>query len=559
MIESEFPGVLLSKRSDIYVYFFPHAAAFLRGPGSFIGLLTSIGWLDTDYGFRLQKFLLDNFRIVAVLESSREPWFTGARVTTAVTILEQEPNAERRLSNIVRFVQIRQPLKELFPLNGASEERLVRARELRDFIEASRENYTDHRWRIRVILQEELYRKGCWELHTDDNEDDEEGEEKQAIQTAHAEIIRGDELPPYRGGKWGVYLRAPDVFFELTDKYGKSFVPLRELAGIKRGVVTGADGFFFVKDITDEVLDQVPINTNFKSRFGITRRQTETVRIVRASDNSAHAVEADYLEPVLPSLMGIESVEITREDINHFIVLVEGPKTELQNQHVLNYIRWGEKQGLNERPTCKARNPWFDLTSTSRAPIILPKIQQYRHIISWNAHQVICGSALLEVTPSHGINSPALCALLNSTVCALAKHVYARQHGREGSIQLDVYAANMLLVPDIRNVNPGQIAALSRSLSRLRSRKSLDLDEEFALPDRMELDDLVLQILGMSEAEERREVMTKLYGQMRDMYAATREVEKEDAGVSPTYWLKRGRLTPSSIAADIWESVDVTD
>jgi hypothetical protein len=35
LIQKEFPGVVLSQRSDIYVYFFPHAAAFLRGPGSY--------------------------------------------------------------------------------------------------------------------------------------------------------------------------------------------------------------------------------------------------------------------------------------------------------------------------------------------------------------------------------------------------------------------------------------------------------------------------------------------------------------------------------------------
>jgi hypothetical protein len=520
-------------------------------------LLTSIGWLDTDYGFKLQKFLLDNFRIVAVLESSREPWFTGARVTTAVTILQQEPDSERRLNNLVKFVQIRKLLKELFPQDGTSEDRLVRARELRDFIEASRENYTDDRWRIRVVTQEELYRKGCWELPAGDDEE-EEGEEKHSVQTAHAEIIRGEELPPYRGGKWGVYLRAPDAFFELTDEYADAFVPLRELAEVKFGLKTGADGFFFVKDITDEALEEEPINSKFRSLFGISRRQTNTVRIIRASDNSAHAVEADYLEPVLPSLMGIESVEITREDLEHFVLLVEGPKARLQNQHVLKYIRWGEKQALHERPSCASRNPWFDLTSTTRAPIILPKIQQYRHIISWNEHHFICGSALLEVTPRGGINAAALCALLNSTVCALAKHVYARQHGREGSIQLDVYAANMLLVPDISHAAPELLTALSESLNRLRQRRSLDLDEEFDLADRRELDDFVLQVIGIRDAEDRATFLERLYGQMREMYGATREVEKE-MQVYRRRMARRGKLTPRSIAAEIWESFDKSD
>jgi type I restriction-modification system DNA methylase subunit len=561
LIQSEFPGVVLSQRSDVYVYFFPHAAAFLRGPGSYLGLLTGIGWLDTDYGFRLQKFLLDNFRIVAVIESSREPWFTGARVATAVTILQREPDSDARLNNLVKFVQVRMPLKELFAEDSSSEDRLLRARALRDSIEETEENVTDERWRIRVLRQEELYRKGCWEPtdEIDDNFEDEVPDtEREAVEVPHAQIVAGEELPPYRGGKWGVYLRAPDIFFDLTDRFAASFVPLRDLAEIKFGLKTGADGFFFVEDTTDLALAEEPIDSRFRAHYGISRSQTNRVRIIKSGDNSAHTVEAEYLDPVIPSLMGIESVEIARERLNHSVLLVNGSEADLRNQHVLNYIQWGEDQALHQRPSCSSRNPWFDLTGAGRAPIILPKIQQYRHIVSWNEHRFICGSALLAVSPKNGVGDAALCALLNSTVCALMKHVYARQHGREGSIQLDVYAANMMIVPDIRQTEPGLLAALARSLDRLRARGSLDLDREFELPDRQELDDLVLQIIGLDNEEERISVRQALYEQIAEMYRAAREVEKEMQGFRRRM-ARRGKLTPASIAADVWESVDKAD
>jgi hypothetical protein len=38
--------------------------------------------------------------------------------------------------------------------------------------------------------------------------------------------------------------------------------------------------------------------------------------------------------------------------------------------------------------------------------------------------------------------------VLNSTIVALIKHFYRRLPGREGSLQLDVYACKMMLVPD---------------------------------------------------------------------------------------------------------------
>ena len=91
LFRSEWPDqTKLSGRSDIYAYFFTHAAHFLK-PGGYLGFVTSVGWLDTDYGFKLQEFFLRNFRIVAVIESQVEKWFEDARVTTAVTILQREP------------------------------------------------------------------------------------------------------------------------------------------------------------------------------------------------------------------------------------------------------------------------------------------------------------------------------------------------------------------------------------------------------------------------------------------------------------------------------------
>ena len=61
LFRTEWPGQRPpTGRSDLYAYFFTHAAHLLR-PGGYLGFITSIGWLDTDYGFRLQEFFLRNF------------------------------------------------------------------------------------------------------------------------------------------------------------------------------------------------------------------------------------------------------------------------------------------------------------------------------------------------------------------------------------------------------------------------------------------------------------------------------------------------------------------
>ena len=156
----------LSGRSDIYIHFFTHGAYLLK-PGGYLGFVTSVGWLDTDYGFRLQEFLLRNFRVVAIIESEVEKWFEDARVTTAVTILQREPDPEIRDSNQVKFIQLRQPLEEIYsqaldrPLSIEGEaDRQLDMDTIRDLIEETHESVTTDYWRIRVVNQTELWKEG---------------------------------------------------------------------------------------------------------------------------------------------------------------------------------------------------------------------------------------------------------------------------------------------------------------------------------------------------------------------------------------------------------------
>ncbi len=78
----------LSGRADLHCYFWPVATKLLK-PGGLFGFLTSSSWLDVEYGFALQGWILRHFRVLAVMESAAEPWFPDARVKTAVTILQR--------------------------------------------------------------------------------------------------------------------------------------------------------------------------------------------------------------------------------------------------------------------------------------------------------------------------------------------------------------------------------------------------------------------------------------------------------------------------------------
>jgi hypothetical protein len=60
--ERAWPGINLSRQSDLHVYFWPVATQFLKDGGWF-SFLTSSSWLDVRYGFALQRWVLLNFEV----------------------------------------------------------------------------------------------------------------------------------------------------------------------------------------------------------------------------------------------------------------------------------------------------------------------------------------------------------------------------------------------------------------------------------------------------------------------------------------------------------------
>ena len=211
----------ISTYADLYVYLFWHSAAFLK-PGGRMGIVTSNAWLDVGYGYALQRFFLDHFKIVAVLESRCEPWFDQAAVNTVVTILERCDSLEECDAYPARFVKIKHRLDDLVPwdihldaLNrwngiGKLAQRIEAVWQASDN-PANPYTWEDDDFRVRSVRQGALRSQL-------------EG--------------RGQTV------KWGVYLRAPQVYFGLTQYSGSKFASLRDVAPPARGSLTGINDFY---------------------------------------------------------------------------------------------------------------------------------------------------------------------------------------------------------------------------------------------------------------------------------------------------------------------------
>ncbi|HYV07058.1 MAG TPA: N-6 DNA methylase, partial [Blastocatellia bacterium] len=118
-----------SGRSDIYVYFFAHSIRFLKERGRLV-FLTASSWLDSAYGAALREFLLNNFRVLAVVESAAESFFADASINTCITVLERDSDLSARERNSIRFVRFNKPLREIVREASPAQATLQLAREI---------------------------------------------------------------------------------------------------------------------------------------------------------------------------------------------------------------------------------------------------------------------------------------------------------------------------------------------------------------------------------------------------------------------------------------------
>ncbi|AEB09240.1 HsdM family class I SAM-dependent methyltransferase [Desulfobacca acetoxidans] len=568
LVEQE-AGAELSGRSDIHCYFWPHAATFLKEDG-WLCLLTSSQWLDVEYGFKLQRWLLDHFAIAAVFESLVEPWFVGARVATAVTILRRQPDDDARRDNVVRFVQLRRPLREILIHDGTSAGAVMAVDVFRDEILSLTGNTVNARYRARLVRQGDLREEGIRLGRIMSKTLPENGEN---------DLKQGE----YYGGKWGVYLRAPDLWFELLDEFSSGFVPLGEIAEVRFGVKSGKDCFFFPKDCSTDCLAQCQDPRDFKDRFGVSRKKVASgkVKLVRCGEGRGEIkpIEAKYLEPEIHSLMEVSGFSVSPQDCSRLILLVSKKKSQLRNQHVLDYIRWGEKQDFHTGPTCYSRTKegryWYDLTGHRRGILFWPMSQQYKHAIPINEHNILCNANLYDVILQEHIDPTVIAGILNSSLVVLSKFQYGRPVGVEGNYKTQVVDANIMLIPNPFKGSKKLLSRISLIFLKMKERPALqflserrlremayrqkgreaDLEQlsdlcELDMPDRRELDGAVLEMLGVADPDRRQALIDELYAYLRQFFEWTRQKE-EKAILNKLAARRKVKVNPQTMASQI--------
>ncbi len=448
----------ISTYADLYIHLFFHTARFLK-PGGRMGIVTSNAWLDVNYGYELQKFFLKRFKVIAVLESRCEPWFTEASVNTVVTIVERCDDSAEREKHLAKFVKVKKRLSELIPGDPVIEAapRLVELRNLVAQVEHAGRKYVnthplgmlteeDDYFRIRILRQSEML----------------------------AEVEKEG-----RTIKWGRYLRAPQVYFDIVE-HGKVCL-LGAIAMPKFGSKTRINEFFHVT--------------------------TETAR--------QFEIEAEYLWPLIKSPKDTNTIKVDPTDLTLRIFVCRRSKTELKklgHKGALNYIEWGEQQtyatgtfkGLKwpQGTWVAKREPgWFALPNTeiNFGQIFMSEAFGEAHIHRFCPQKLVPDKRLYFLEPSSAVSDAEdVAAVLNSSITGLSLEVSGRVTMGDGVLEYSVEdARDYLFVPDVRSTSQAQTNRI-RACFELRLQRPIQAVRlEIECDDTRSLDKALLTAIGL--------------------------------------------------------------
>jgi hypothetical protein len=206
--------------------------------------------------------------------------------------------------------------------------------------------------------------------------------------------------------------------------------------------------------------------------------------------------------------------------------------------------------------------------------------QQYRHIIPENPSSLCCNHNLFDIHPV-GLNetaNQAFMPILNSTIVAFVKPFFGRYAGTEGNLKTEIVDVLLMEVPDPRCADSRIAMCLRQAFHSIQQRKVTHMVEESLLDcrsaaevreaaakpqtlpaelqqsDRRELDDAVLELIGIGDAQERQQVLERLYFEVTHYYRNIRVVEVQKME-QRRHGGGKDTVSASPLATDAWSEL----
>ncbi len=209
----------------------------------------------------------------------------------------------------------------------------------------------------------------------------------------------------------------------------------------------------------------------------------------------------------------VDSLYIKSSDLNKHLFLLD-QKSKLS--HGLNaYIKWGEQQKFNQRPTCKTRDKWWTLSGRPECSLACNYLVNDYMRFYYSRKGTWFSDNFQEI---HSSSYIALAIVLNSVVSQFFINMTGRSNFGGGLLKIQTYE-----VSDLLSVDPARIKHNDKHLEEVLTNFSNKCNKSIydqrginparpvreqkpnPLPDRKVLDNIVFDILGLTE-DERNEV-----------------------------------------------------
>lgn len=304
--------------------------------------------------------------------------------------------------------------------------------------------------------------------------------------------------------KWGVYFRAPRVYFSLAGDIMSGRTPgfcgLIDLATVSFGTKTGANDFFYLRDAA-----ATPEGRRLLASAG--SGAVRAMKPLGASETAqAVLIEAGLLRPVVKSLRDVNGYRVDPRDIGLWALTVDldGGADPLDVAGFAQaYVRMGVDMGYSSRPTCRNRRPWYRIPQPP-ADMLYSMSWGSRMGVVLNDPKCLYDARLYGIRAREGIDPLELAAVLNATCTWLFTEVNGRpMTGSLPLLDIKIYEVECLPVLDVRRLDGSRRRFLSEAMRGLLRRDMLDIMHEVRLEDRRRLDVAVLHMAGyaMPEAE----------------------------------------------------------
>lgn len=278
---------------------------------------------------------------------------------------------------------------------------------------------------------------------------------------------------------WGLYLRAPEVYFDILEQAGGKLTRLHDVADIRYGLKVGITESFHLSDETIE-------------HFGI---------------------EPEFTPPLLTSLKEIEEPVVDPRRLAVRVFKCHLSKSDLRARKksgALAYIEDGEqkstrgkgrvgRQGIRypDVPSVKGRPLWYDLGDREPSHVIINQFIGQRFFFPLNPHCVVVTNTFFECQFHNEEETKLYSALMNSTFSYLVAELTGRITWTQGVLYFYGPEIAELLVPRADRISKESQRQILEAFDRVLRRPIKPIFEEVKARDRQAFDRAILQSLDL--------------------------------------------------------------